>query len=82
MKFFGIDNNFGIKPLVVDKPRKSPNNIINFVMKNEEEEEIEFMISDVSSKDLFNSVIVLRETTQITLLYLTRNIKEADSEYE
>ena len=51
MKFFGIDNNFGIKPLVVDKPRKSPNNIINFVMKNEEEEEIEFMISDVSSKD-------------------------------
>ena len=51
-------------------------------MKNEEEEEIEFMISDVSSKDLFNSVIVLRETTQITLLYLTRNIKEADSEYE
>jgi len=84
VKFFGIDNNFGIKPLVVDKPRKSPNNIINFVMKNEEEEEIEFMISDVSSMSdtLVLIFIVLRETTKITLLYLTRNLKEPDSEYE
>ena len=49
VKFYGIDNNFGIKPIVVDKPKKMPNNIINFIMKNEEEEEIEFMISDVSS---------------------------------
>lgn len=49
VKFMGIDNNFGIKPLVVDKPRKAPNNVINFVIKNEEEDEMEFMISDVSS---------------------------------
>ena len=46
VKFFGIDNSYGFEPLIVDK-RKQGTNMINFNIKNTEDEDLEFTLSDM-----------------------------------
>lgn len=46
VRFTGIENSFGLEPIVMDKARK-PSNLINFVMHNRANEELELLMTDI-----------------------------------
>ena len=51
MKFIGIENYYGLEPLVIDKTR-SHSNMINFIMNNQVEDDFEFILSNIKGKVL------------------------------
>lgn len=55
VKFLGINNSYNIEPMIVDKA-KQPSNMINFVIDNQADEDLEFILSDVHGKFQFLTV--------------------------
>lgn len=49
VKFLGINNSYNIEPMIVDKA-KQPSNMINFIIDNQADEDLEFILSDVHGK--------------------------------
>jgi len=49
VKFIGIENYYGLEPLVIDKTR-SHSNMINFIMNNQVEDDFEFILSNIKGK--------------------------------
>jgi len=50
VKFIGIENYYGLEPLIIDKARH-PTNLVNFIINNQADEDLEFTLSDINGKD-------------------------------
>lgn len=68
VKFIGIDNYYGLEPLVIDKARH-PTNMIDFFMTNQMDDNFEFTLSDIKSKLRFLTFVVKKESSPVELYH-------------
>ena len=79
VKFIGIDNYYGLEPLIVDKARH-PTNMIDFFMTNQMDETFDFTLSDLKSRFKCSDLVVKRESSPVELYHAQYKLGMSESD--